>query len=310
MTKQKGLSILAGLLVLFAFSGCSLFGGQDFDKPAEEVVQQALANFYYTTDSAKFDLSVKGDMDAGGKYTLDVNATGSADFKDATKPLMDVVLKGTGSMEGGTNQEFEVQMKTDPQTLFFYIKKLSDFDGALPGEMTEPYKNKWWKMTVPPGTVDTTALDSRKETNMTEEEKKMKELLMSSKFFKDVKAAGTDSIMGESCTKFDMTLDKEALKNFMVESQKLQGMTPSEEDISAIAKELEVVDLKASVWVAKSNMTARALKGTFTVNDVEAKLNLDLDLKFGDLNKAVTVTPEASAEEFDPAMLMGGATVQ
>ena len=70
--------------------------------------------------------------------------------------------------------------------IYFVLNSLSDFDGELPKALIEPYIGKWQSIVLPEEISKEIAFFGD-ETNMTPEQKEMRELFEKTMFYKNVK---------------------------------------------------------------------------------------------------------------------------
>ncbi len=300
-------ALVLPLIALVFATGC----GVGASNPGNEVLQQGLTNLYYDTTSAKFDLSVNADIVAPegqtpAKVTFEATLSGDMDNTNPSEPKFNMVLKGGGKADEEAQEKVSAEMKSDSKLLYFVVNEITSFGGALPEEQVKDFLGKWYKMEIPAETF--ASLDKKSE--MTEEEKKIKELAEKTNFMKDIKFEGTKKIMGEECYVYSAFLDKEAVKNFMVEVAKIEdGVEPSESEIADLETQLEMFGIEGKFYVGVEDKVLRGAEGSFVATPEGGKITVDFKLSMGDLNKAVNVEAPASAELFDPMMLMGGAAM-
>ncbi len=301
--KKKSLiiSVLA-LFGVFVISGCSSGGGEK-DPKAE--IKEAFKNLY-AVSSASFGVDFKGDMKAedGTSSTFELKVEGATDMSNVKEPKVNLKVKGKGGV-GGQSQEFDGEVRLDKENVYFLVGKFPDLGELVPAEMITPFLGKWWKMPIPEGTFDKTTLPTGDEKELTEQQKKIRALLEDTTFFKDLTYVGLES----GNDHYKGVLDKAALQNFVVEVNKIQGITMTEEDKKAFQEGLDEVQVDTDIWVDTKEKIVTKVSGKITdlkpENGTDA---VDFAMTFGDFNEDVKVEAPEDAEEFNPLMMLGQPT--
>lgn len=309
---KKLWNVVALVAVLALASGCSLSGGTEPAKPAEEVVKEAMANFSKVT-SGNYELTVKGDVvGAPGQVPANANFEGTVsglfDSKDPKKPQFTMKTVGTMSMDKGASQNVDLELRLNKTDIFVNLAKLPDLGESVPKEMVAAFTGKWWQIAIPEGALEGLPVTGADESTMTPEQKALKTLVDNTKFFKDLKYEGNESVGGSDCIHYVGTLDKAAIKTFVVEAGKIQGQVMSETELKDLDAFLGATDAPADLWIDSSNMTLKKVGTKLTIAPADAgSLNLEFSFMVSDVNKEVTVEVPEGATVFDPAMLFGGA---
>lgn len=303
--------MLALVATMSLAGGCALLGGEEPQKPAEDVVRESITNLSNVT-SGSYELTMKGTaVGSPGQTPENINFDGSIaglfDNKDPKKPQFTMKLGGTLSLDAEEAQAVDVELRLDKANLYVNLTKLPDLGDSIPKEMVAAFANKWWQIAIPEGTFDQLPIGGQDETTMTPEQKALKELVDKTEFFKDLKFEGNDTVDGTDCYHYVGSLDKDSIKTFLTEASKIQNQTMTETDLQNIDAFFNSTTAPSDIWIDSSNMTLKKF-GTKIVVAPENSGSLTMEFAFmvGDLDKEITVEVPAGATLFDPAMLFGG----
>lgn len=311
MKKIRNL-LIPVMLVLFVstFSGCSLLNKGGPKEDPGVVVKEAFKNLY-SVKSNTYDVSLKGNFgDNSETVDFDFSLTGSEDMADPKKPKFTMLVDGTGSFTGYENQGVKAEIRMDESNLYFVLNEVSDFGGSLPTELVAPYLGKWYKMAIPAGSFDDYPVLFSDDQNLTEQEKQLKTLLENTSFFKEIKYTGTEG----NLLMYKASLDKDAVKTFMIEAAKIEGTTASEAEIKDLEDGLKMIELDVNLGVDKDKNVLTKMAGKLEINaEADGTGSMEFEVSLDNIDEAVTVEVPAGATEFDPmtlfgaAMMMGGA---
>ena len=334
--------VMLSILFTSTLAGCELIPTQDENQAAVGVIDTSNAKVVSTEDttqllkdgffnlgeidSASYNVSVKGDITAPeGSAKLDLSLSGESDGKDKTKPKFTLKFNGSGDIKSddvNANLDAEAELRLNESAAYLTLSKLDGLDtikdmDAESIAMVNEYIGKWWKFNIPAGTFNDIESFTPKsdESEMTEFEKDMKKLAEDTNFFSEVKLA---SSKGDTDV-YDLTIDMDATKAYLVESAKRaslenSGTELSEEDVKKLQEEidkqfelLEIRSLQVS-YNTKVNVVSGlvvSLKASF-----EGGIEFDGDVSIGlaNFNESVEIVEPADAELFDPSTLgLGGA---
>jgi hypothetical protein len=315
MSKVLKALAASGLIVLsFGLAGCQEAGAPE--KAPEEVIQEGIIKLTEAT-SHSYDVSVKGDLKGPNgekpeKVTFDMKADGSMEATDVKDPKFNLSLTGEmmADADGGKGT---VDFRLNKDAIFMNLKALSG-EGAvtIPPELSAELIGKWWTMPIPPEALAEIAASvpaTGSEEEMTPEQKKMKELVDSTKFFKDVKYIGSESVGGEPSHHYTAVMDQDAFTAFAVKASELQGQKISDAEVADMKQSMSMFDFSGDLYVGQNSGVLNKVKGVITF-----KASPDGDTPTGtitvegmvsDLNKPVTVEVPADAQPI-PMELLGG----
>lgn len=305
MSNVSKVMAATGLIVLsFGLAGCQQ--GAAPAKAPEVVLQEGMAKLMEVSSNS-YNVKVQGDLkgpqgETPEKLTFNFTASGSMEAKDAKDPKFNLNLKGDmmADLDGGSG-EASFRMNKDAVYL-----SLMSLDGkgqvTIPEEMKAEFVGKWWTMPIPPEALDELAksMPSSDTANMTAEQKEMKALLESTKFFKDVTYKGMESVGGEQSYHYTGALDKVALTEFVGKAAELQGETVSADELAEMKTSLETFDFTGDFYVGQTSGVLNKIKGNLVLkasaDGSSPSGTIALELMASDFNKPVTVQVPADAQ--------------
>lgn len=289
-----------GLVGVMVLSGCSVFSPK---KEPQKAVEEGFSKLV-EVKKTNSKMTLNGVLNAPPGETpkqvkFSVDASGISDSSDEKSPKIDMKMKLNVSLDdqGGSGEIF---VKAVDKKLYLNVSNLTIAGEAGKGIQTRltSFLNTWWALPLDEGKNPFTAL--------TGEQKKMQELFKNTKFFINAKEAGSESVEGIATTRYNVDLDKEALKKFIVEVAKLGGniLPPNEE--SAITAALNEIEFSGSVWVGNNDDVIHRIKGTVTLQAKQGPTgSFEFDQTSYEHGKDFTVTAPAGAQEFNPLLIMG-----
>jgi hypothetical protein len=312
MKSLKRIVTLFAIASVMAFaSGCSLFT-QAPAKPAEDVVKEAMTNLS-KVKSGSYELTMEGVAVGAPEATpqnvdFDGTIAGVFDGTDVKVPKFTMKLDGNLSIDKAAAEVIGLELRLDKDNFYANIAKLPDLGPSIPKEMLAVVMGKWWKIAIPAGTFDQLAeMQQEDETKLPPDVKAMKDLVNNTKFFKDLKFVGNESVDGSDCFRYTGTLDKDAVKTFVTEAGKIQQQEMAEADVQSLDSFLAATTAPFDLWIESATTTLVKVSGELKIAPENAgSVVLDISFKVGDMNKAVTVEAPADATLFDPSMLFGG----
>ena len=313
--------IVAGFLTsLIIFSGCNWISGQDNE--AAKAVQDAVNNLA-DVKSASYQFNVKGDFaeqlgeDADEeeisnqeKISIDLKLDGAYDFKDLKAPKFLAKISFTADPNGKASlspQSGSGEMRLIGGIFYFVLSNLSDFDGELPKALIEPYIGKWQSIVLPEEISKEIAFFGD-ETNMTPEQKEMRELFEKTMFYKNVKFIGDEKLGDTDVSKYQAELDNDALIAYMKETAKITGAGMKDQDLDEFKKQLDEMSFSGEVFIGKEDKTLHQFIGNVSVanSDIaEGSFELEVSYFIDNLNGEIKVDAPEGAAEFNPMALLG-----
>lgn len=283
------------LLLTVAVSGCNLF-----KKSPQEAVNKGMERFAEVKKmSSKLILSGTMQSPAGespSKVTFSLDASGKNDTSDSKSPKFDMDLNLTVKTDvlGGSGEVF---LRSVDKKIYVNLANLN-----FPGETGEALKtqlgslfNTWWF--IPLG-------DENPIGKLTEEQKELQEKFKETKFFVNAQEDGEEEVAGIESTRYRVDIDKEALKNFVLEIARISGNQPTPEEEQAITDSLKDVEFSGAVWVG-SDKALHRVRGTVTAQPKQGpSTSLEVDYSVWDFGKNVDVSAPEGAQEFNPLMLL------
>lgn len=283
------------LLLTVLISGCNLF-----KKSPQEAVNKGMKRLAEVKKmSSKLVLSGTVQAPAGelpAKVIFFLDATGKNDMSDSKSPKFDMKLNlnvGADALSGSG----EVLLRSVDKKIYVNLANLN-----FPGETGETFRtqlgsllNTWWF--IPLG-------DENPIGKLSKEQKELQEKFKETKFFVNAKEDGKEEIVGIASTRYRVDIDKEALKNFILEIARISGNQPTPEEEQAIADSLKDVEFSGAVWVGNDKALHR-VRGTITAQPKQGpSTSLEVDYSVWDFGKDVAVAAPEGAQEFNPLMLL------
>jgi len=308
--------VTSGVIALSAavvLSGCQQAAPQ---KSPEEVVKEGIKNLTAVT-SHQFEFEVKGDLNGPQgekpeKVKFTFMLSGSADMKDNKDPKINLKIDGSGNADADSGAA-TAELRLNKEALFFTLSKLDmKVSEPVPPEFVDMYVGKWWRLTLPPGTLDelTASLpEGGSQENMTPEQQKMKSLFENTQFFKNIKFVAVESVKGEQSFHYSAELDKQAFMAFAVKAAEEQGTPMAESDQQEMEAGMQKFDFTGNVWVGQTSGILNQISGDVklaTKDTSEPSGTITVRATLWDFNKPVSVTAPSDATEFPIEQLLGG----
>lgn len=284
------------LVFTLLISGCSLF-----KKNPQKAVNEAVQNFAEVKKmNSQLDLSGTVQSPEGekpSKVQFALKASGKVDSADEQTPKIDIKFSVNASADGNGGSA-EVLLKMLDKKIFVNLVNLS-----IPGEGGEALKtqfasliNKWWALpTTPESTVG----------KLTEEQKQLNEKLKTANFFTNAVEDAQEEIQGVKTTRYRVELDKEFVKQFILDMARITDnqLTPEEE--LAIGDSLKEIEFSGVIWVGNDDDILHKVRGTITVQPKQGPSSLfEIDYTGWDYGKDVAVAAPESSAEFNPLMIL------
>ncbi|MFC1616507.1 hypothetical protein ACFL21_05170 [Patescibacteria group bacterium] len=313
MNKLKILGFAATLFALTVFSACG--AAAEPDKSPEEVVREGLSNLYSEVQSAKYEveMDIQADMPEGETpEELDLNLTlsGEVDQKDPKKPKMTLKIEGDVAADGGDKEALTGEIRMTDTAMYAMLSKVPSMDGQIPMELIAPYLNQWYMMEIPPGTFDDPSMQTLfPGKELTEDQKKIKELLGSTDIIGELEYVGSEDVMGGDSYHYKGKLSKEGVMKFLEGMSDIYGgQVPTESELDEV---LDAVELTAELWVGVDDSILRKVSVDMTVTPPEGgKFVMKMSYAIGNINADVTIEEPADAKGFEELMgLLFGAAM-
>ncbi len=300
--KWLAASVLSVSLLLTACQQPTAVVSVDPQKAVQESLTKSAEITSYTM-KGKITVDLKGpEGQPPAKVTANLDLDGGLDLKDIADPKVN--LKVNGDMGADADSaKINAEVKINKEAIFVIVNAL---EGAgqfsIPEEMKNQVVAKWWKLPIPPEYFQDLMKNlpqGGKTADLTPEQMKIRETFQNTVFFKDVKAAGEDTVMGTASNRYTATLDKNAVVNFVTEIAKTQGGTVTDAEIAEMRTALENVDINVDLYIAKdsgimnravANIQVKSTDGTAPSGPIK------VDFAIGNINQPVTVEAPANAE--------------
>ncbi len=302
--------LLSALFLAVFLSACTSAG--EPPKAPEEMLKGAFENFKNVL-SANYEISVKADITSpeSGNTGFDFDMDGLFDLQKEEAPQVGVKLDGTFTDENAEvpNGNYIFELRLGDGALYSLISEIPDNEN-VPADFAEEFLGKWWKITLPPQYLNANDLafwtEEADESQMSAEEKAMKDLFEKTEFFEDIKYLGTEKVFDENTFHYSAKLDKEAVKIFTKEASNFGGEKISAEDLENFNFALQSSDLNLEIWIGAEDLTLHKISGSMAFDGKEAgTVDLEFSISLGELNSDLEIEVPADAQEFDPFSYLG-----
>ena len=277
------------------------------------VLQKGLTKLMEVSSNS-YSVNLQGDLKGPAgeepeKVTFKLAASGSMEAKDAMEPKFNLSIKGD-MMADADGGNLEAAFRMNKEAIYLSLMSLEGKgEVTIPEEIKAELVGKWWTMPIPPEALEELAksVPTSDTENMTEDQKKMKELLDQTKFFKDVVYKGSENVSGEPSHHYTAVLDKDAFATFVAKAAELQGETVSQAEIDEMKAGMEMFDFSGDFYVGQNSGILNKVKGVFTLKATadgdSPSGTVTVEATAADFNKPVTVEVPADAQPIPMEML-------
>lgn len=293
--------------MLFSFTAC---GTEEPVADSSKLLQESLYNMY-ALQSFKYKADFTADMkDAETKeeVSMDMGFNGAVSGQDQTKPGTEFTVVAKAD---DTTGEFRFDFSAKFFQEDIYLKLL-----ALPSVPNFPVDGlkglvgKWWRISASDlGDLNATkglegfgvAYDKLDETS-----KKKRDLILSAKFFSDIKYEGTDTLDALTVYKYNFVVDGDGVYKYLYELAKIDGQenTTDLKDVKTMLNDNVFTGSMMIDSVSKTMVSAnlsldkkKSKDGQFTA--------MNFALGLSDINKPFNVEIPTDFEVFDLGKFLG-----
>ncbi|MDA1060183.1 MAG: hypothetical protein O3B47_00115 [bacterium] len=307
--------LVLSLAVATLLTACGSGGGPE--KSPEDVVSEGISNLI-DVNSAEYAMSTDitfnlAEPEPGLPFTeflLDLGISGAYDNTDRENPEFSFKINGNGTIDDGEEEGLAGEVRMTGGNVYFMVSSLTSFQDQIPVAFVEPYFNKWFFAEIPAEFTEILqAYSGEDDSELSEQEKQMKDLVKNSSFFKDVKYNGTGNVGGVNSYRYEVDLDPNGIVEYTKGVNEINGLaTLSESDESELRDVLVGMGFDGEVWIGIDDRTIRKFAGNLEVEDLEdseGSLDLEFSYELSNLNEDVDLEiPEGA---LDVMSLLGGA---
>lgn len=286
-------SVLAVLLIMSA-TGCGWF-----KKDPQKAVNEGVLEFT-EVEKMQSKLVMTGAIQAPEgeipqRMQFSIEASGQSDTS-GEQPKIDMTMKGSLNTDGNTGSG-ELAFKIVDKKAFVNLMKL-EFPGEankMVAEQLGSVLGAWWEIPTS---------EQNPLGKYAEEQEKIREKLKTLQLFTNAVEDAEEEVQGISCTRYRVDLNKEAVKEFLLDLAVSAGneLTPEEE--IAIGESLNDVEFSGAVWIGDDDILHR-IHATFTAQPVQGpSTSFEIDYTAWAYDEDVAIEAPASAREFNPLMLL------
>lgn len=276
------------MVSIIILSGCALF-----KRDPQKAVQEGMANFA-DVEKLNSDLILSGIIraPAGEKpeqVKFSVKLAGTSDYSKDSAPKLDTTLKFSAEADG-KGISGEASLRLSEKKAFFNVTNLNLPNGAAKEELKAIF-NSWWSVPLE---------ESNPFGKFGEQQKKVLELFKTTQFFTNAAEDGEEKVQDEDSTRFRVDLNKDALKQFILEAMKLTESSLTPEQELSLTDSLKNLEFSGAVWIGDDDVLHR-VKGTLASHPTDGSAtSIDLDYSAGNFGKKVLIATPEGAKEFNP----------
>jgi len=305
-------SVLAGAVVisLFAFTGCKE-EGPVADPSA--LLQQSIYNLFEVS-SLRYAAELTADVSSasvGGSISADFNLNGALNHTAEKKSNFE--MTAVANLKDKDKQEYRIDFSTKEVDDKVYVQLLET--PLIPGLATDGFKD----FVGPSWQIDTTQLGAMgdnlgtldtlgaPESELDEGGKKMRQLLLTSKFFDDIEYKGTEDVSGSPAYAYDVSLNRDGIVEYLKSVAEIKGQTPTKDEEIDLALGLSAIDFDGEIYVDIAASVLVKVDGEFvlTAPDTGEKSTIDTDFSVSDLNKPFEIKAPTDLKVFDLGAFLG-----
>lgn len=299
-------SLILSLSLLL--SGC---GKEAPTKDPNALLQQAVYNLYGISSLRyKIDLGFTStDTQSSKEASLDLALNGAVSSVNSVKSgsELSAVVKINDKAKG--EYRFDVSVKSFKATFYFKLLSLPTIPG-FPLDGLSSLVGGWWQVDMKQFNnfqLEIEGLDSfgASYDKLDELGKKKRDLILNSKFFKDMEFDGEEDLNGRKVYKYDMTVDVDGVVKYLQDLAVLDGEESG--DPTAFNKFLTDANLKVSLWIDSLNIVLMKgeLEGDSTTANTAKIEDLRLTFSVSDLNQPFSIETPSDYKVFDLGAFFG-----
>lgn len=301
---------LAVAVSLFVFVGC------EKESPVADpsaLLQQSIYNLFEVS-SLRYDAVLAADVSSasvGGSVSADFNLNGA--FNHTAEKKSNFEMNAVAGLKDDKDQEYKMDFSMREINDKVYVQLLEA--PLIPGLASEGFKDfvgPWWQIDTTQlgamgenlGTLDTLGAP---ESELDESGKKLRQLLLTSKFFDDIEYQGTENVDGSPAYVFDVSLDKEGIVGYLKGVAEIGGQASTKEEEMDLAAGLSVIDFDGEVYVDIAASVLVKVDGGFVFVDPNSgkKSIVDTDFSVSALNKPFEIKEPTDFKVFDLGAFLG-----
>jgi len=305
--KSKIFISLMALSALFAFSAC----GTDEPVPdSSKLLQESIYNVY-NLKSFKYKADFKAevtDSETKNKVNLDMILNGAVSGQDASKTGTEftVVAKVDDNSE---NYRFDFSAKFFTEDIYLKLLALPEVPN-FPVDGLKGLVGKWWKISAADlgevGAVQKMEGIGVPYDKLDERGKKERDLILSSKFFKDIEYKSTENLEGLNVYEYTFVVDGNGVYKYVYELAKLDGQE-KDAGLKEVKAMLTDAVVNGTIFVDVNSKTMVKMDLVLDAKKSKASQfnSMNLSLSLTDLNKPFNVETPTDFEVFDLGKFLG-----
>jgi hypothetical protein len=303
MKSLRIVSLLAVFALAFGLTGC---GDEAPEVDENLLLQESLFNLS-NAGSLRYEIDFDADvLDEGEEYLVEVDASGAYSGLDPENrgTELNVVLKAD-SPDG--KYRFDFSLKEVSGLLYLKLLDLPSVPN-MPIEMFADFTDTWWQLEGAQSSdlglnLTGTGGFGVAYEELSETEKQIRDLILTSKFFKDIEFKGNESVKGNDAYHYSLAFDADAINAYTEQAYQIRGEEITPEDRTAIEEfATSIQGFVGDVWVDADTTTLVKIAGPF---DSAEGMKGEFEVAMFDINQPFAVKGPVDFEIFDLAMFFG-----
>ena len=301
--------VSVSMITVFSVFGLTGCGEEDPVEDSSAYLQQAVYNLFGTESlrvEATFDMDLN-DSSRGMNLGADVDVTGAYSFLDPDDLGAEITLvaKINDSTQG--DFRFDVSLKNAEESLFVKLLDIPEIPN-FPSAFLTTVVGPWWQIESggAAGGFATGGFGTPAD-QLVGAEREGRELVLASKFFKEIKFEGSESVNGYNAHRYNVQLDEAGLYAYMEAGAKINGVEMTEDVSYGLLGLASVFGFEGDLWVDGMSGTVVKVDGELELSgaDTDEISTVEFVADLYDLNMPFSVEPPVDYEVFDLGAFFG-----
>jgi hypothetical protein len=301
--------ISVSMIAVFSVFGLTGCGEEDPVEDSSAYLQQAFYNLFGTESvrfKANFDMDLN-DSSKGMNLGADLDVTGAYSFLDLEDKGAEITLvaKINDSTQG--DFRFDVSIKNAEESLFVKLLDIPEIPN-FPTAFLTTVVGPWWQVeSESAGGGFSTGGFGTPADQLIGVEREGRELVLASKFFKEIEFEGSESVNGYSAHRYSVQLDEAGLYEYMEAAAKIGGQEVDEDLKFGLLGLASVFGFEGDLWIDGMSGTVVKIDGELELSgaDTDEISTVEFDMDLSDLNMPFAVEPPVDYEVFDLGAFFG-----
>jgi len=296
------------LVAVIMLTGC---GKEDPVLDSSLLLQNSVYNFL-STKSLRYDVN----FDVSDPKVGDAEAvlSGAYSYSDSENEGMELNL--VASVTDADAGDYKLDASSKIVDKDFYLKLLSlPVIPNFPVEVFSKFVGPWWKIDAGELGGENQSFDAdsigglgRSVDELDDQGKQIRQLILVSKFFKDIEFDGIESTNGYESYRYKVKLDAEGVADFLKGVSEIIGETTDGQFDFGGMSLADILSFDGDVWVDSLSETLIKVDGIISLVDSSDTKNvskIDFTVSFSDLNMPFSIEAPIDYQVFDFVAFLG-----